>query len=121
VHRVYKLPFIYEIWEIKMKSLDQTCLNYAISALRGAINMYHHYREKGYSEDKSIDIAVKYMWGVITSSGVLTNPRLREKFLFNLAVIESLLPKLQGLISLASSMRGPGEFKEGKPHDERKE
>ena len=104
-----------------MKSPDQTCLNYAISALRGAINMYHHYREKGYSEDKSIDIAVKYMWGVITSSGVLTNPRLREKFLFNLAVIESLLPKLQGLISLASSMRGPGEFKEGKPHDERKE
>jgi len=79
--------------------------------------MYHHYREKGYSEDKSIEIAVKYMWGVIASSGVLTNPRLREKFLFNLAIIENLLPKVRGLISLASSMRGSEEIREGQPHD----
>ena len=96
-----------------MKSLDQTCLNYAISALRGAVNMYHYYREKGYSERKSIDIAVKYMWGVIASSGVLTNPRLREKFLFNLNVIENLLPKVRGLISLASSMQKPEELRKG--------
>ena len=104
-----------------MKSMDQTCLNYAISALRGAINMYHHYREKGYSEDKSIDIAVKYMWGVIASSGVLTNPRLREKFLFNLSIMKRLLPAVQALIFSASSMRKPEESKEGGPHDERRE
>jgi len=82
-----------------VKSLDQTCLNYAISALRGAINMYHHYMSKGYPEDKCISIAVKYMWSTIISSGVLTSPKLREKFLFNLRVMETLLPVLYESLS----------------------
>jgi len=78
----------------KIKSLEETCVNYALSALRGAVNMYYYYRSKGYSEDKCISIATKYMWGVISSSGVITNEKMRKRFIYALRVIEALIPAI---------------------------
>jgi len=78
----------------KIKSLEKACVNYAISALRGAVNMYYHYRSKGYPEDKCISIATKYMWGVIGSSGVISNKTLRERFIYALRVIRALIPAI---------------------------
>ena len=44
--------------------------------------MYFYYKRRGYPEEKCITIAVKYMWGVIGSSSVLTNEKMREIHLF---------------------------------------
>ena len=78
----------------KIKSIEEICVNYALSALRGAINMYYHYRSKGYPEDKCISIATKYMWGVIGSSGVISDKKMRERFVYALRVIEALIPSI---------------------------
>jgi len=78
----------------KVKSLEEACVNYALSALRGAVNMYYHYRSRGYPEDKCISIAVKYMWGVIGSSGVITNEEMRERFVYALRVMGALIPAI---------------------------
>ena len=78
----------------KVKSVEEACVNYALSALRGAVNMYYHYRSRGYPEDKCISIATKYMWGVIGSSGVITDEKMRERFVYALRVIEALIPAI---------------------------
>jgi len=78
----------------KIKSLEEVCVNYALSALRGAVNMYYHYRSRGYPEDKCISIATKYMWGVIGSSGVISDEKLRERFVYSLRVIGALIPAI---------------------------
>jgi len=78
----------------KVKSVEEACVNYALSALRGAVNMYYHYRSRGYPEDKCISIATKYMWGVIGSSGVITDEKMRERFVYALRVIGALIPAI---------------------------
>lgn len=78
----------------RVRSIEEACVNYALSALRGAVNMYYHYRSRGYPEDKCISIAVKYMWGVIGSSGVVTDERMRERFVYALRVMGALIPAI---------------------------
>jgi len=78
----------------RVKRLEEACVNYALSALRGAVNMYYHYRSRGYPDDKCISIATKYMWGVIGSSGVISDERMRERFVYALRVMGALVPAM---------------------------
>lgn len=80
--------------ERRVRGLEEACVNYALSALRGAVNMYYHYRSRGYPEDKCISIATKYMWGVIGSSGVISDEKMRERFVHALKVMEALIPAI---------------------------
>jgi len=70
---------------------DKFIINYAISSFRGAINLYFYYLRRGFPEKKCINIAVNYVWGQISSSGVLSDPIRRKKFLYSLKAIKGMM------------------------------
>ena len=75
---------------MKTKSVEETCMNYALSAFKGALNTYAHYRKQGYDKNFAMEKAMNLMWSMIESSGVLNDPKLRELFLEAVSAIEGM-------------------------------
>ena len=84
------------------KKIDEYTLNYAIGAIQGAIKMYFHWIEKGVPEDRAIDRAVNYAFGVIASSGVLNDKDKLEKFKYALSAISGLE---DGILEVIESLK----------------
>ena len=104
----------------KIKSIEEACINYALSALRGAVNLYYHYRGKGYPEDKCISIATNYAMGMIVSSGVLTNEQMRERFIYSLRAINGMINGILNIISNLPPTPSVREKEDEKGKSERK-
>jgi hypothetical protein len=49
----------------RVKSIEEWCLNYALSSPKGAVNQYWHWRSKGFDKDNSIKKATSYLWSMI--------------------------------------------------------
>lgn len=74
----------------KSRTLEKTLESYALSSFKGAVMLYHHLREKGFSEDYAIKRGVNYVFGQITSSGMLKDHEKRQRLAYDLAAVQGL-------------------------------
>jgi len=78
--------------------LDEITMNYALGSIQGAVKQYFYWLERGDSEDRAIEKAVNYATGMITSSGVLSDPKKRQAFIMALEAMSGLSKGIADLL-----------------------
>jgi hypothetical protein len=92
-----------EIKELRRQALleekiDEAIMNYALGSIQGAVKQYFHWLGKGDSEEKAIEKAANYAVGMITASGIFSDPKKRQAFATVLEAMARLAKRIAELL-----------------------